>query len=91
MKNIGKILGAAAFIVVIGVVWLFQQGGLSKLTGGQQSASIQTQGTPTGFDASSAAAALARAPAANTVALPAGYKPDSDTLKAIIKNGLVRV
>lgn len=36
MKNIGKILGAAAFIVVIGVVWLFQQGGLSKLTGGQK-------------------------------------------------------
>jgi ABC-type amino acid transport substrate-binding protein len=91
MKNIGKILGAAAFIVVIGLAWLYQQGGLSRLTGAHQSTSLQAENTSSGIDAGNATPAPAPPVAANTATPPTGYKPDADTLKAIIKNGLVRV
>ncbi|MBK5065793.1 transporter substrate-binding domain-containing protein [Burkholderia sp. R-70199] len=80
----GKILGGVAFIVIIAAAWLFQQGGLSKLNGGSQQAPIQVPGAPNGIDTGT------QPPAAATP-LSAGYKPDTDTLRAIVKNGLVRV
>jgi ABC-type amino acid transport substrate-binding protein len=88
-----KLIGAVAFVIVIAAVWFVQQGGLSKLQSG--SSTMQSSAT----DAAPAKPEQnvdlgATAPAAkNTTAdaIPASFKPDSDTLKSIINNGVVRV
>jgi ABC-type amino acid transport substrate-binding protein len=84
MNNIGKILGGVAFIVVLAVAWFFQQGGLSKLSGGSQHPTLQAAGAPNSIDTGTPTPPPAPA-------MPDGYKPDTDTLKAIVNNGLVRV
>lgn len=84
MNNIGKILGGVAFIVVLAVAWFFQQGGLSKLSGGSQPPTLQAAGASNSIDTGTPTPPP-------TPALPDGYKADTDTLKAIVNNGLVRV
>lgn len=88
-----KLLGAVAFLVVIALAWFVQQGGLSKLQAGsstaQNSAGDTSPAKPDqGIDLGSPAPA-AKSPAADT--MPASFKPDQDTLKSIINNGVVRV
>lgn len=84
MNNIGKILGGVAFIVVLAVAWFFQQGGLSKLSGGIQHPTLQAAGASNSIDTGTPTPPPAPA-------MRDGYKPDTDTLKAIVSNGLVRV
>ncbi|WP_206003036.1 transporter substrate-binding and LysM peptidoglycan-binding domain-containing protein [Paraburkholderia polaris] len=84
MNNIGKILGGVAFIVVLAVAWFFQQGGLSKLSGANQQTAIQAPGAPNSIDTGTPTSP-------SNAALPVGYKPDTDALKGIVNNGLVRV
>jgi ABC-type amino acid transport substrate-binding protein len=88
-----KLIGAVAFLVVIAVVWFLQQGGLSKFQ--TASSTAQTSEivsspakTDQGVDLGSAAPAAKNAVAD---AIPASFKPDQDTLKSIINNGVVRI
>lgn len=85
MQNLGRILGGVAFIVVIAIAWFFQQGGLAKFTHNQQAGSAQIS------SANTTAIDTGTAPPQPPATAPDGYKPDTDTLKAIVTNGLVRV
>jgi ABC-type amino acid transport substrate-binding protein len=84
MKNIGKVLGGLGFVIVLAVAWLYQNGGLSKFTHSQDTAQVaQTPAVDTGTPAPVAQPA--------PVVTQANYKPDTDTLKSIINNGVVRI
>lgn len=76
MKNLGKLLGGLAFVIILGVVWFVQQGGLAKLTGSHEAESVPVAAT---------------APATVSAPVPAGFQPSEDALKSIQSNGLVRV
>ncbi|RQS64288.1 LysM peptidoglycan-binding domain-containing protein [Burkholderia sp. Bp8963] len=79
-----KLLGAVAFLVVLVGIWFVRQGGLSKLVPAQDTApavtSVQANGS--GQPVS---------PAQSGNVLPAGFKPQANTLKSIAENGVVRV
>jgi ABC-type amino acid transport substrate-binding protein len=84
MKNIGKVLGGLGFVIVLAVAWLYQNGGLSKFTHSQDTAQVaQAPAVDTGTPAPVAQPA--------PVVAQANYKPDTDTLKSIISNGVVRI
>jgi ABC-type amino acid transport substrate-binding protein len=88
-----KLIGAVAFLVVIAAVWFVQQGGLSKLQTGNSTAQ-DSAGNAGAVSADHSVDAGSTAPVAkNTTAdaIPASFKPDPDTLKSIINNGVVRV
>lgn len=79
MKNLGKILAGVAFVMVLGVVWLFQNGGLARFTSHAESAPVQ--------EAPAAAATATPEP----VAPSANFQAQTDALKSIQTNGIVRV
>lgn len=88
-----KLIGAVAFLVFIAAAWFVQQGGFSKIqTGYSTVQSSATDASPAkaeqGVDLGSTVPA-----AKNTTVdtIPASFKPDQDTLKSIINNGVVRV
>jgi ABC-type amino acid transport substrate-binding protein len=80
LNNIGKLLGAVVFILVIAAAWFWQQGGFSKLAANSQTAPASIASGTTGVDTGTQAPTVA-----------SDRKPDADTLKTMLDNGVVRV
>ena len=86
-------IGGVAFLVVIATVWFVQQGGLSTFqrinpTAPNGATMASTGSIEQGVDVG---AAKPVAKNATVDAISASFKPDPDTLKSIINNGVVRV